>query len=92
MYDFPWDPFEIHAFPKHLRKYIPNEYASKPTLTGTPDRSALMRTVVLIATRQIAQGEEIFMNYRLNPHFPQPSWYNAVDIEQSRKRWQKPFY
>lgn len=38
MFDFPGDPWGFDQFPVHLQKYIPNLYAKKPTLIGTPDR------------------------------------------------------
>lgn len=37
-FDFPGDPWGIDVFPEHLQTYIPNMYAKKPTLIGTPDR------------------------------------------------------
>jgi len=91
-YDFPGDPFGIEEFPKHLQKYIPNLYARKPTLLGTPDRSACMRSVVLVASKTIRPGEELFMDYRLNPDVDEPSWYVQVDEDLSRKRWERPYY
>jgi hypothetical protein len=51
-----------------------------------------MKTVVLIASRQIQPGEELLMDYRLNPDLPTPGWYVPVDVEHSRKRWKQAFY
>lgn len=122
MFDFPGDPWGIDVFPEHLQTYIPNLYAKKPTLIGTPDRldqrvayiiccvrpvaqryfyfillvdgfrSALMRTVVLVASKPIAPGDELLMDYRLNPAIEAPSWYVQVDESSSKKRWEQVFY
>ena len=79
-FDFPGDPLGLDAFPTNLIKYIPNKYALKPTLTGTVDRSALMRSMVLITTKSLHDGDELFMDYRLNSaHLP--SWYHPYDAQ-----------
>jgi hypothetical protein len=107
-YDFPGDPWGLDEFPKHLQTYIPNTYARPPTLIGTPDRSsppnssphsrssvirsAMMRTVILMATAPISPGEEIFMDYRLNPELEAPDWYHQVDEKLSKKRWERSMY
>jgi hypothetical protein len=41
MFDFPGDPWGLAVFPEQLQPYIPNMYAKKPTLIGTPDRFVL---------------------------------------------------
>lgn len=91
-YDFPGDPWRIDEFPSHLQPYIPNLYAKKPTLLGTPDRSALMRSAVLIASKPLSPGDELLMDYRLNPEMEAPAWYAQVDESSSRKRWERVFY
>ena len=55
-------------------------------------RSALMRTVVLVASKPIAPGDELLMDYRLNPAIEAPSWYVQVDESSSKKRWEQVFY
>ena len=82
-YDFPADPLGIEEFPKKLRKYVPNSYAKSPTFFGTVDRSAYMRGMVLLAARPLKNGEELHMDYRLNPKDPSvlPNWYHIYDEE-----------
>ena len=87
-YDFPADPLGIEEFPKILRKYVPNAYARSPTFFGTVDRSAYMRGMVLLAARPLKNGEELHMDYRLNPKDPHalPSWYHICDEEAFQQR------
>eukprot|EP01041_Mallomonas_annulata_P010678 gene10678-22286_t len=89
-YDFPGDPLEIDSFSQDLRYLIPNRYFKEPTMFGTPDRSALMRSLVLVALQPLADGDELLMDYRLNPAAPVeslPAWYTHVDKEQASRRW-----
>lgn len=87
-YDFPSDPLGLYEFPKRLRKYIPNSYAKRPTTFGTIDRSAFMHGMVLIAARPLSRGDELVMDYRLNPKAVQlPSWYHHFEKEEAEKRW-----
>ena len=44
--------------------------------------------VVGIATDDIAEGDELLLNYRLNPDAPRPDWYVPVDEAEDRRRWQ----
>ena len=85
-YNYPGDPLGRDEFPKHLQKFIPNSYAKTPTLFGTIDRSAMMRTVVLLAARPLSNGDELFMDYRLNPKAGKlPDWYVAYGSEEKEK-------
>ncbi|CAM9571824.1 unnamed protein product, partial [Ectocarpus fasciculatus] len=80
-YDFPNDTLvESFRFPKNLRPFIPNVYAKEPSMF-TSDRSAMMRTVVFIATRPIENGAELLVDYRLKgtDKFPLPEWYPQED-------------
>jgi hypothetical protein len=52
----------------------------------------MMRTVILMATAPISPGEEIFMDYRLNPELEAPDWYHQVDEKLSKKRWERSMY
>ena len=88
-YDFAADPLGLVEFPKRLRKYIPNAYAKKPTLFGTIDRSAYMHSVILLAARPFEGGEELLMDYRLNPSAGAlPKWYAHFDQESAKSRWE----
>ena len=51
-----------------------------------------MRSVVLVAAKSISPGDELLMDYRLNPDIEAPSWYVQVDESASRKRWEQVFY
>jgi len=86
-YGFEHDPLGLTEFPKELRHHVPNVYAKPPTLLGTPDRFAFMHTVVLLATKPLVHGDELFLDYRLNPDSPDlPTWYVSYDAEAARKR------
>ena len=43
-------------------------------------------SLVLVATRGLQDGEELFLNYRLSPG-KRPDWYRAVDAEEDVRRW-----
>ena len=86
-YDFPNDPLGFSGFPISLRKFIPNSWAKKPTLIGTPDRSALIKSMVLIASRPLKNGDELLMDYRLKgePNLF-PAWYQAFEKDDPLKK------
>jgi len=46
-----------------------------------------IRSLVLVATRDIEDGEEVLLNYRLSTHVNPPSWYHRVDAEEDARRW-----
>ena len=48
-----------------------------------------MRGLILLSVKPIRDGEEIFMDYRLNPKLNNaPDWYTHVDLEESARRWE----
>ena len=50
------------------------------------NRSAMMRTVVLLAARPLSNGDELCMDYRLNPKAGKlPDWYVAYGSEEKEK-------
>lgn len=56
-------------------------------MLGSPDQSALVQSVALVATTDL-EDEELLVNYRLNPKAGQlPSWYKPVDMEEDSRRW-----
>jgi hypothetical protein len=82
MYDFP-----AAMNPEH-EDVIPHTFEKKPTLLGTIDKSAVHYGMVLMALRDIGDGEEIFLNYRFNPKVGgKPDWYHSVNLEEDEKRW-----
>lgn len=47
-----------------------------------------MKGVVLMSTRSLRHGDELLMDYRLNPTLEDlPPWYRSYDAEESRMRW-----
>lgn len=89
-YNFPQDPLGWEGFPHDLRPYIPNSYAKPRTWLGNPDQSALIQTVALVAATDIEEGEELILNYRLNPKHGKeklPPWYKPVEVEEDERRW-----
>lgn len=61
--------------------------SSAAFVSGIADANRLVRTVALVATRDISD-EEVFMNYRFNPAAPGlPDWYSDCDPEGSARRW-----
>jgi hypothetical protein len=43
--------------------------------------------VALVASRPIADGEEVLFNYRLSPALGRPAWYHTVDAAEEDRRW-----
>ena len=47
-----------------------------------------MKGVALLSTRPLRHGEELLMDYRLNPTLEDlPPWYRPYDAEEARMRW-----
>jgi hypothetical protein len=71
-------------------EFTTNQRHARPhrTLLGNPDQSALIQTVVLVATTEL-EDEELFLNYRLNPKHQEklPPWYAPIDAEEDQRRW-----
>ncbi|KAI0561333.1 SET domain containing protein [Gracilaria domingensis] len=53
----------------------------------TKEGKNVLRTVALVALRDIADGEEVLFNYRFNPQISLPSWYTDPEPEITRRRW-----
>lgn len=74
-------------FDPQLLPYIPNKYYKPPLiLFGT--QQGFIKTVVFIANRDL-EDEEVFVNYRYNPHVEKEPWYHHVDIEEDLRCWSK---
>lgn len=88
-FDFPADIFERHSFPQELRQFIPNRYAKPPSFLGKLElHGCLMKTVVFVSSRPLESGDEILMDYKLNPDSNAlPEWYESFDTIDSRERW-----
>jgi hypothetical protein len=46
-----------------------------------------IRGLGMVSTRNIAPGEELFVNYRYNPKITAPAWYHPVDVNEDDARW-----
>eukprot|EP00325_Prymnesiales_sp_UTEX-LB-985_P020180 CAMPEP_0174750136 /NCGR_PEP_ID=MMETSP1094-20130205/97103_1 /TAXON_ID=156173 /ORGANISM="Chrysochromulina brevifilum, Strain UTEX LB 985" /LENGTH=226 /DNA_ID=CAMNT_0015955443 /DNA_START=54 /DNA_END=734 /DNA_ORIENTATION=- len=56
-----------------LHPYLP-VVNFRPPAAGEPCKS----TAVLVASRDLSDGEELFLNYKLRPEGPLASWYSPV--------------
>ena len=75
-------------FPTELRPYIPNAYSSPPgMLSPESAKESFAQGAVIVAVRDLEDGEEIFCDYRLNPKVPLPSWYCPVDAKKVEEFW-----
>lgn len=89
-FDFPEDPDEEDEqnkrFPTHLRQYVPNVWAKPVDWWRKPEqRMTFMRTTAFIALQPLVDGQELLMDYRLNPDAPSlPSWYTHHNEEEAR--------
>eukprot|EP00944_MAST-04C_sp_MAST-4C-sp1_P006705 g6705.t1 len=74
-------------FPKEFQAYIPNTYYKPPVLLSTQEaKESYTFGIALIATENI-KDEEIYLDYRYNPHLETPSWYKTIDEETAQRRW-----
>lgn len=87
-YDFKIDLRSWRSFPQELRKHIPNRYV-KPLafFSMLENHSIIMQSAVFLSSRYINPGDELLMDYRLNPTSKFPSWYTPFDVEESKLRW-----
>jgi hypothetical protein len=88
-YDYPEDILHTNSFPHKLRYLIPNAYATPPTILGKLELTTVcMKGMVFIATSPLADGEELLMDYRLNPEANWlPTWYVSYNKADARQRW-----
>lgn len=64
------------------------EDGDKPKMVKTEAAAMdFVRSLVLVATRDIDDGEEVWLNYRLSTHVSPPEWYTRVDPEEDERRW-----
>ncbi|GAB9464310.1 hypothetical protein Gpo141_00001745 [Globisporangium polare] len=82
-FDFP--PEEPFTQLEH-QKLIPNSFVEMPSRWSMFGKRALVHGLAFIATADI-EDEELFLNYRYNPHNPLPDWYAPVDLESDRDMW-----
>ncbi|CAI5711996.1 unnamed protein product [Hyaloperonospora brassicae] len=83
-FDFPLEgPFAAKKFDE----LIPNSFVTEPSRLSMFGKRAIVHGLAFIATADIADGEELFLNYRYNPDRPLPEWYTAVDVDTDRAMW-----
>lgn len=93
--DTPLEDMEVEvtsdasAFPDHLRALFPNRlWRELSALQRVRHFGVVAPTIALMSVRPISDGEELFLNYRLNPKSKQPpDWYAPVDLEEDKRRW-----
>uniref|UniRef100_K3W6Z4 SET domain-containing protein n=1 Tax=Globisporangium ultimum (strain ATCC 200006 / CBS 805.95 / DAOM BR144) TaxID=431595 RepID=K3W6Z4_GLOUD len=82
-FDFPPEqPFTQAEY----EKLIPNSFVEMPSRWSMFGKRALVHGLAFIATADI-EDEELFLNYRYNPHNPLPEWYTPVDLESDQGMW-----
>jgi len=80
-------------YPEHLERglalYIPTRYCHDKPQTWLPSlvNTNTMPGIAMVAARDIGDGEELLLNYRLNPAGELPEWYHQVDKEEDARRW-----
>ena len=86
--DHEEDPSASNYFPTELRPYIPNAYSSPPgMLSPESAKESFAQGAVIVAVRDLKDGEEIFCDYRLNPKVSLPKWYCPVDEKRAENFW-----
>lgn len=90
-YDFPEDLLQPkNSFPEEMRYLIPNKYAKDPTVWGKMEmHNVAMKSVVFISTGFIEDGDEVVMDYRLDPIKELPQWYRSYNVEDAKLRWER---
>ncbi|CEG49169.1 uncharacterized protein PHALS_06948 [Plasmopara halstedii] len=72
---------------KEFDELIPNAFVQEPSRLSMFGKRTIVHGLAFIATANIADGEEILLNYRYNPDRPLPDWYTPVDVESDRAMW-----
>jgi len=75
-----------------FKAYIPNKLIKKDEITPSwwwwmMDRELYVPSMVYITSRDLMDGEELFLNYRFNPNLKTPKWYSPVDVAEDARRW-----
>jgi hypothetical protein len=88
--DFPSTQFgsSDRIFPSELLSMVPNVYDSAPSLlNGTYDPGVALQSAALVATEDLANGDELLLDYRLSPGVDRPAWYHPVSSTEEQRRW-----
>jgi len=83
--------------PAHAQRFIPHTLfrptalardGAEVALGFRRDFSALLTpSLLLVAAHALRDGEELFMDWRLDPFGPQPAWYAPVDAAVNQRLW-----
>ncbi|KAE8910377.1 hypothetical protein PF005_g9171 [Phytophthora fragariae] len=79
----PEEPFTT----KEFDELIPNNFVQEPSRLSMIGKRTIVHGLAFISTADIADDEELFLNYRYNPDRPLPEWYTPVDVESDRAMW-----
>ncbi|KAG7393593.1 hypothetical protein PHYPSEUDO_007430 [Phytophthora pseudosyringae] len=79
----PEEPFTT----KEYDELIPNSFVQEPSRLSMIGKRAIVHGLAFVATADIANEEELFLNYRYNPNRPLPEWYTSVDVDSDRAMW-----
>eukprot|EP00644_Phytophthora_capsici_P002269 jgi/Phyca11/568079/estExt2_Genewise1.C_PHYCAscaffold_270317 len=79
----PQEPFTS----KEFDELIPNSFVREPSRLSMFGKRAIVHGLAFIATADIADEEELFLNYRYNPDRSLPEWYTPVDVDSDRAMW-----
>ncbi|OWZ24835.1 hypothetical protein PHMEG_00016 [Phytophthora megakarya] len=83
-FEFPQEePFTTTEFDE----LIPNSFVQEPSRLSMFGKRAIVHGLGFIATADIANDDELFLNYRYNPDRPLPEWYTPVDVDSDRAMW-----
>ena len=70
-----------------LADLIPNKYHRQSSILGTIDKSTWNHGMVFLSLVDLKEGDELFLNYRLNPKSEmKPPWYEDV-VGDGGGRW-----
>jgi hypothetical protein len=93
-YNYPDSDEPSETFPAELRPWIPNRYAKLPSEKSAQDLgfgACCMHGLVMVTTEKVYDGDELLMDYRLNPEAGKaglwPTWYRPFDARHTEQRW-----
>ncbi|KUF76147.1 hypothetical protein AM587_10012752 [Phytophthora nicotianae] len=91
--NFVQEPSRLSMFGKRAIVHVCNWSANILLLLNDADHTdnfiytISKQGLAFIATADIADEEELFLNYRYNPDRPMPEWYAPVDVDSDRAMW-----
>ncbi|KAL4152171.1 hypothetical protein PRNP1_009106 [Phytophthora ramorum] len=80
-------PLEEPFTTKEFDELIPNSFVKEPSRLSMFGKRAIVHGLAFVATADIVDEEELFLNYRYNPDRSLPKWYAPVDVDSDRAMW-----